>query len=65
MNLLNIFHDLKYLLKYKILIIEKDIINNAPNMVLSENANRIIIGNSSMANILLTKKTLKIYCSVM
>ena len=65
MNLLNIFHDLKYLLKYKILIIEKDIINNAPNMVLSENANRIIIGNSSTANILLTKKTLKIYCSVM
>ena len=65
MNLLKIFQDLKYRLKYRILIIEKEIINNVPYMLLSEKAKSIIIGNSNTARILLTKKTLKIYCSVM
>ena len=65
MNLLKIFQDLKYRLKYRILIIEKEIINNVPYMLLSEKAKSIIIGNSNTARILLTKKKLKIYCSVM
>jgi hypothetical protein len=64
MNLLKIFQDLKYRLKYKIAIIQKEIISKAPNMLLSEKASSIIIGNRSTANILLTKNTLKIYCSV-
>jgi len=46
-------------------MIEKEMISNAPYMLLSKNANKIIIGNSSTAKILLTKNTLKIYCSVM
>ena len=65
MNLLNIFHDLKYRLKYKMLMIEKEMISNVPYMLLSEKANKIIMGRSSTAKILLTKNTLKIYCSVM